>query len=360
MQIVEELFAKYGIKDKVIAVGVSGGADSLALVLQAAEELAVFGRKVVALTVDHGLRPTSRMEAEYVSGLMQKYGIEHHILTWVGEKPQTGVEELARQARYALIADWCRQNGVRILLTAHHAKDQAETFLMRLQRGSGLEGLCGIREYSVRDGLVILRPLLKVFPENLRLYLQKRKIEWIEDESNADTRFLRGKIRQFLPELTTQTGIDTAKICNAVRNLQSAEDYIEQQLDLLLADEVLWDFDTVCRFEYTKYLSWHKEMKFRVLARLCRRDYIPRAESVMQLRDALNVLPFKGATLGGKEFILAYGFVWVIPEQNTKRAETRKQWEELVKQHPLYKNVKMPYKAKLAILNKVGAKKDGL
>ncbi|MCI5634279.1 MAG: tRNA lysidine(34) synthetase TilS [Alphaproteobacteria bacterium] len=356
----EELFAKYGIKDEVVAVGVSGGADSLALVLQAAEELAVFGRKVVALTVDHGLRPTSQMEAEYVAGLMQKYGIEHHILSWQGEKPQTGVEEAARQARYALIAEWCLQNGVRILLTAHHAKDQAETFLMRLQRGSGLEGLCGIREYSVRGGLVILRPLLNTAPEELRNYLKARKIEWVEDESNADTKFLRGRIRKFLPELAAQTGIDTAKIGTAVNNLQSAEDYIEQQLNLLLANEVLWDFDTVCRFEYTKYLSWHKEMKFRVLARLCRRDYIPRAESVMQLREALNVLPFSGATLGGKEFILAYGFVWVVPEQNSKRVETRKQWTEFVKQYQLYKNVKMPYKAKLAILNKVGAKENGL
>ena len=187
----EELFAKYQIKDEVVAVGVSGGADSLALVLQAAEELAVFGRKVVALTVDHGLRPTSRLEAEYVAGLMQKYGIEHHILTWTGKKPTTGIEEAARQARYTLIAEWCSQNNVHVLLTAHHAKDQAETFLMRLQSGSGLEGLCGIREYSVREGLVILRPLLAVNPENLRDYLRQRAIVWVEDESNRDTTFLR-------------------------------------------------------------------------------------------------------------------------------------------------------------------------
>ena len=95
----EELFAKYGIKDEVVAVGVSGGADSLALVLQAAEELAVFGRKVVALTVDHGLRPTSQMEAEYVAGLMQKYGIEHHILKGTGAIGNAA--RVARQQRDA-------------------------------------------------------------------------------------------------------------------------------------------------------------------------------------------------------------------------------------------------------------------
>lgn len=353
----EELFAKYQIKDEVVAVGVSGGADSLALVLQAAEELAVFGRKIVALTVDHGLRPTSRLEAEYVAGLMQKYGIEHHILTWTGKKPTTGIEEAARQARYALIAEWCSQNNVRVLLTAHHAKDQAETFLMRLQRGSGLEGLCGIREYSVRDGLVILRPLLAVNPENLRDYLRQRAIVWVEDESNRDTTFLRGKIRQYLPELTENIGINIEKICNAVHNLQSAEDYIEQQLDLLLAHDVIWDFGTVCRFRYADYLSWHKEMKFRVLARLCRREYIPRAERILALVNALNTLPFTGATLGGREIVLAYDWVWVVPERISKRVQSRKSWAEFVLQHPLYKNIKMPHKAKLAILQKVGVKK---
>lgn len=353
----EELFAKYQIKDEVVAVGVSGGADSLALVLQAAEELAVFGRKIVALTVDHGLRPTSRLEAEYVAGLMQKYGIEHHILTWTGKKPTTGIEEAARQARYALIAEWCSQNNVRVLLTAHHAKDQAETFLMRLQRGSGLEGLCGIREYSVRDGLVILRPLLAVNPENLRDYLRQRAIVWVEDESNRDTTFLRGKIRQYLPELTENIGINIEKICNAVHNLQSAEDYIEQQLDLLLAHDVIWDFGMVCRFRYADYLSWHKEMKFRVLARLCRREYIPRAERILALVNALNTLPFTGATLGGREIVLAYDWVWVVPERISKRVQSRKLWAEFVLQHPLYKNIKMPHKAKLAILQKVGVKK---
>lgn len=353
----EELFAKYQIKDEVVAVGVSGGADSLALVLQAAEELAVFGRKVVALTVDHGLRPTSRLEAEYVAGLMQKYGIEHHILTWTGKKPTTGIEEAARQARYALIAEWCSQNNVHVLLTAHHAKDQAETFLMRLQRGSGLEGLCGIREYSVRDGLVILRPLLAVNPENLRDYLRQRAIVWVEDESNRDTTFLRGKIRQYLPELTENIGINIEKICNAVHNLQSAEDYIEQQLDLLLAHDVIWDFGTVCRFRYADYLSWHKEMKFRVLARLCRREYIPRAERILALVNALNTLPFTGATLGGREIVLAYDWVWVVPERISKRVQSRKLWAEFVLQHPLYKNIKMPHKAKLAILQKFGVKK---
>ena len=231
---------------------------------------------------------------------------------------------------------------------------------MRLQRGSGLEGLCGIREYSVRDGLVILRPLLGVNPESLRNYLRQRNVVWVEDESNSDTAFLRGKIRRYLPAMTENTGINIEKICNAVRNLQSAEDYIEQQLELLLARDVVWDFGTVCRFKYTDYLSWHKEMKFRVLARLCRREYIPRAERVLALANALNTLPFMGTTLGGREIILAYGWIWIVPERVSKGLQSRKLWAGFVQQHPLYKNVKMPHKAKLAILQKVGVKSNDL
>lgn len=358
MQIVEEVLNRYHLDDAKIAVGVSGGADSLALVLQAAEELSVFGRKVVALTVDHGLRPTSQQEAEYVAGLMRRFGIEHHILVWQGVKPQTGIEEAARQARYALLGNWCRQNNVRVLLTAHHAKDQAETFLMRLQRGSGLEGLCGIREYSERDGLIILRPFLRQNPEDFRAYLQQRKIAYVEDESNTDTAFLRGRVRQFLPQLHKYTGIDVAKICKAVNNLQSAEDYIGQQLENLLAQEVLWDFETVCRFRHASYLSWHNEMKFRVLARLCRRNYIPRAESVIQLAEALNKLPFTGATLGGREILLTDGWVWIVPEQKTKGQKTRKLWQDFVAVFPDYKELNVPHKAKLAIMKKVWGKDD--
>lgn len=346
----EELLTAHHLKDTKIAVGVSGGADSLALVLQAAEELSVFGRKVIALTVDHGLRPTSRQEAEYVAGLMQKNGIEHHILTWQGAKPQKGVEEAARQARYTLLGEWCQQHGVRVLLTAHHAKDQAETFLMRLQRGSGLEGLCSMREYSERNGLFILRPFLQKNPEDLRAYLQRRHISWVEDESNLSLEFLRGRLRQFLPELAQKTGIDITKICMAVNNLQSAEDYIESQFKALLANEVVWDFETVCRFKYSSYLSWHKEMKFRVLSRLCRREYIPRAESVLRLIEALNKMPFEGMTLGEREILLLDDWVWITPEQRSKGCKTRKFWADFLIQYPAYKNLKIPHKVKLAML----------
>lgn len=110
------------------AVGVSGGADSLALVYLLREWALRCGKKIVALTVDHQLRPTSRQEADYVAKLMRQAGIEHHILTWEGEKPVSGIETAAREARYRLLEDWCLSNGIYTIFMAHHKRDQAETF----------------------------------------------------------------------------------------------------------------------------------------------------------------------------------------------------------------------------------------
>ena len=134
---IKEFLEKYGLTDvQEFAVAVSGGADSLALVLMMQEELAPLGKKIVALTVDHKLRGESTEEALYVGRIMKAYQIEHHILTWNGEKPKNGIEEAAREARYNLLVDWCQQKKISVLAIAHQALDQAETFFMRLQRGS--------------------------------------------------------------------------------------------------------------------------------------------------------------------------------------------------------------------------------
>ena len=342
--------ARHKIKDEVLAVAVSGGADSLALVLAAAAELKVYGKRVVALTVDHGLRPTSADEATYVAELMRQHGIEHHILVWHKKAHEKISEETARHARYALLREWCAAHQVGCLLTAHHLRDQAETFLLRLQRGSGLEGLCAMREVSIYEGLKILRPLLGVAPEELRAWLTAQNIRWCEDESNADRRYQRNKIRAFLPQLAAQTGITPAKLAAAAHNLQSAESFIAEQVEKTLAQQVEVEPGGVFHFAYTDYLGWHPELKFCLLARLCKRDYIPRAERVLGLIARLNKLPFSGATLGEKAIVLTAGRVWIVPEQTSKGQPSRAPWQEFVAQNPSYKNRKVPHKARLAIL----------
>lgn len=345
---------KHNIKDKVLAVGVSGGADSLALVLMAREQLSIYGYKIIALTVNHGLRPNAAKEAEYVAQIMQKYDVEHHILEWSGVKPDTGVEEAARLARYSLMKKWCDEHKVGVLLVAHHLRDQAETFLMRLQRGSGLTGLCAMREVSNFNGLKIVRPLLKISPDILKDYLKSKNIKWIEDESNHNTKYLRNRIREFIPAFCEHTGISLERMGEAATNLQSADDYIEKQIDKLFVNEIKQYGTEVFCFAYSDYLRWHAEVKFRVLARLCKRQYIPRADSVIQLIKELDKLPFSGTTLGGKEIFIGYAKVWILPEMASKHKSTRKEWEEFINANPQYKSIKIPHKARLVLLKERG------
>lgn len=353
----QEFLVKHNIKEKTLAVAVSGGADSLALVLMAHEQLAVYGYKIIALTVNHGLRKSAQSEAEYVAQIMQLNNIEHHILVWQGEKPQSGIEEAAREARYSLIKKWCDENKVKVLLVAHHLYDQAETFLMRLQRGSGLQGLCAIREVSEYNGLKILRPLLTTNPQSLKDYLSAKNIKWIEDESNQDTKYLRNKIRKFLPTLSENIGITAERISEATANLQSADDFIESQVDKLFGQTITQYGSEVFCFAHNEYLKWHTEIKFRVIARLCKRQYIPRADSIMATVNALNKLPFNGLTLGGKEIFTAYGKVWVVPEMCAKHKSSRSEWEKFTATNPQFKNIKIPHKARLVLL-KSGEKND--
>ena len=231
----QDFFVQYGIENATIAVGVSGGADSLALALSLHEQ----GKKIIALTVDHGLRPESKNEAEYVASIMQKFGIEHHILTWDGEKPQTGVEEAARQARYNLLFEFCKKHGIKYLATGHHRRDQAETFLLRLSRGSGVFGLSGILPVSERNGITIIRPQLDASPDDLKQYLKAKNVSWVEDPMNDITDFVRVKIRKFLPQLQN-IGIDEAKLAQTAATLQHTREFLQDLCDKFVSDYVRW------------------------------------------------------------------------------------------------------------------------
>jgi tRNA(Ile)-lysidine synthase len=178
-----------------LAVAVSGGADSLCLVLLADAWARTRGGRVTALTVDHGLRAESAAEARQTGAWLAARGIEHHVLPWRGEKPSSGLQAAARNARYRLMEDWCRAGGVLHLLLAHHADDQAETCLMRARRGSSVAGLAGMPAIAERGAVRLLRPLLGVDGGRLRATLGAAKQRWVEDPSNGDVRFERVRVR---------------------------------------------------------------------------------------------------------------------------------------------------------------------
>tara|TARA_B110000967_G_C18894693_1_gene569738 strand:- start:1404 stop:2789 length:1386 start_codon:yes stop_codon:yes gene_type:complete len=178
-----------------VAIAVSGGGDSIALTYFAHEWARANGGQITVLTVDHGLRSDSRSEAERVGGWINALGITHQILNWQGVKPKSRIQAMARNARYRLMDDWCKDNGVLHLLVAHNENDQAETYLMRKEHGSGPDGLAAMSQILELSHCRLLRPLLAENTQNLRHFLMVQNAKWVEDPSNQNPIFERVRMR---------------------------------------------------------------------------------------------------------------------------------------------------------------------
>jgi tRNA(Ile)-lysidine synthase len=206
--------------DARIGIAVSGGPDSMALLLLAA---AAKPGQVEAATVDHALRDEGRAEAEMVAGVCEQLGVPHAILTanW-SEKPVTAIQERARGERYRLLGFWAEERGLAALATGHHADDQAETFLMRLARGSGVRGLAGMRRRSVAPGtdVRLVRPLLGWRRSELEQICADAGLTPASDPSNRDERFERVRFRR---ALAGADWLDAAEIARSAANLAEAE-----------------------------------------------------------------------------------------------------------------------------------------
>ena len=200
-----------------LGVAVSGGPDSLALLLLARD---AFGDRVRAVTVDHGLRAESAAEAAQVATICAGLGVPHATLRWDG-KAKANVQALAREARYRLMADWCAAEGIAWLATAHHADDQAETLLLRLARGSGIGGLAGIRaSRSLARGVILLRPLLDVRRDALAAIVAAAGLRIVDDPSNRDPRYDRTRVRRWL---AAHDELDAAHLAASAAHLAEAE-----------------------------------------------------------------------------------------------------------------------------------------
>lgn len=219
---------------KKLAVAVSGGVDSVCLL----HWCKLAGADIVALHVNHGLRPAAGVETQYVCDLCKRLDIPCQIFYWTGDKPESGLENAARDARYKMMTDFCKQNDIYALLVAHQADDQIETFLMNLARGSGLYGLAAMRRETMRDGVRIVRPLLDVSRAELRKYCDDNNIKYFIDEMNSDPHYTRVKIRQNRYLLDEKLGISDARILLAIENLGRLRDKIESDVDELVKSVV--------------------------------------------------------------------------------------------------------------------------
>ncbi len=263
-----------------LALAVSGGADSMALMhLVAAwwaESRATDAAPPIALTVDHGLRRESAVEAAWVGHEASRLGFEHATLVWAGPKPASGLQAAARTARYSLMSNFLDQEArdsrvpvKRSIVTAHHADDQAETFLMRLARGSGLDGLSGMRPTEVIAADVrsytITRPLLEVPKARLVATLEARGLAWREDPSNAVQDFERVRVREALA-LMSGLGISATEIQRSTHRLARAREAVAAGLADVLPRLVHWHGGLFAEIDAASFLRLPDEFRVRAFA----------------------------------------------------------------------------------------------
>lgn len=211
-----------------LVLAVSGGPDSIALMWLAARWRCGLktGPRLIAVTVDHGLRKEAAREARDVKRLAGTLDIEHRTLRWRGAKPKSGIPAAAREARYRLLVQAARQSGASHIVTAHTRDDQAETLLMRLLRGSGIAGLAAMAGESERDGVVLARPLLDVSKAQLMATLAKAGIAFADDPTNRDTSFTRPRLRELMPALAAE-GADAKTLARLAARLARANEAVE-------------------------------------------------------------------------------------------------------------------------------------
>lgn len=252
-----------------VALAVSGGPDSLALMRLAARWRAELGLalKLSVLTVDHGLRPSSREEALTVGRLAAELGLPHAILTWEQEPHSASLQARARAARYDLMAAYCHEHDIPALVTAHHLDDQAETFLMRLKRGSGLDGLAAIPERGAWAGIAILRPLLDVPKARLVATLDEAGIAFASDPSNVDPRFERARVRGST-EALERLGLTSEALALSARRLRRAREALDHAAQDFLAAHSETSEAGYALIDRDALASAPQEIALRVLAQL--------------------------------------------------------------------------------------------
>jgi tRNA(Ile)-lysidine synthase len=264
------------------------------------------------LIVDHGLRPEAHAEAKAVAACARKLSVKAHVLRWTGRKPRSNIEEAARTARYRLLGAWCEANGITKLFVGHTAEDQAETFLMRLARGSGVDGLSGMRPRAPLpvagfDTVQLLRPLLDLGRAELRAHLSALGVGWIDDPMNEEDRFARVRIRKALPELEA-AGVPVWRITQAAGHLARAREALDAAAQDFVRHHTRLERGRAL-IDGARLAQVPREIGLRALVAVLQSVggavYRPRFERLEALLDASVGDSFAGRTLSGCRIGLA-------------------------------------------------------
>jgi len=287
-----------------LAVAVSGGPDSLALAYLAKCYSLKVSVKVKYFIVDHKLRKESSLEAKTVKNLLSKFDINCKILKWIGKKPFKNVQATARDKRYSLLANECKKNNIKYLLLGHHINDLFENFLIRIVRGSGLNGLISLSKNTKykNQNLNIVRPLLNIEKKDL-LYISNEVFDFfVKDPSNINENYKRTRIRSLLHSLEKE-GLDIKKLKLTINNLKDSDKSIKFYVDRNLKKNVVFlKIKNIYILNFNFFDQSH-EIIFRSLTKLIQnlgKKYYPvRGKSINELIEKINKKSFTKVTLGG-------------------------------------------------------------
>ena len=302
-KIYNEFSSSLNIK-KDLAVAVSGGPDSLALAYLTKCYSLKNKIKVRYYIVNHKLRKESSLEAESVKKVLKNIDIQCTILNWNGKKPSKNIQAIARDKRYSLLANECKKNNIKYLLLGHHLNDLFENFLIRIVRGSGLNGLISFSKNTKYRGqdLNIMRPLLNLEKKDL-LYISSEVFSFfVKDPSNINEDYKRTRIRNLLHSLEKE-GLDIKKLKLTINNLKDSDKSIKFYVDRNLKKNVVFlKKKNIYILNYNFFDQSH-EIIFRSLTKLIQtlgKKYYPvRGKSINELIKEINKKSFTKVTLGG-------------------------------------------------------------
>ena len=268
-----------------VAVAVSGGSDSLALVISISRNFP----NVLAIMVNHNLRPTAAQEIAQTAATLEKFGIKYVIKEWDGNVKKN-LENDARNARYKLLIDTCKAQKIQYLCIGHHANDQVETFFLNLARGSGLDGLCAMPVVKMVENVAIIRPMLDLTKEDCRGYLRALNVDWCEDESNQDRHYKRNNIR-FLLEQIEDKNLILQRTNQTIKTLQEAKLALDEMVDTVINRIISQDKHEILfsRNEFMKLTPYiQKSVLTRCIMNLSERIYKMRLYQIVNVLESIK------------------------------------------------------------------------
>ena len=285
-----------------IGLAVSGGVDSTALAYLLSKFKNKYNYNIISFTLDHQLRKESAAETKFVEKLMTKLKIKHHSLLWSKEKPKTKIQETARIARYDILGEACRIHNCKYIFLGHHADDQVETFIIRLEAKSGLDGLRCMQESSrilTSSGTIeLIRPLLNYKKESLINICQDNQLKWIEDPSNLDMKYLRSKARKLIVHDDMYNDFS-----NSIKAFNRLSKNLNYYLYNFMKDDIEFNPLGICKFNLARFFELPNIFQIKVLNYLIKiiggKKYPRKTKIINNLLENINSKKSKNTTVGG-------------------------------------------------------------